>query len=49
MGVKTFLWNKKLSNDQIKFAAKHVLTYCIVYELQVKRVVTFEMVLYHNQ
>ena len=45
MGVKTFLWHKKQTNDQIKLAAKHIKPHFIACELLVLIVVTFGMVL----
>ena len=38
--------NKKISNDQIEFAAKNLKAKLFVCELSVKRVVTFGVVLY---
>ena len=46
MGVTTCLWSE--SNDQVKFAAKTIKAKFIACELLVKRVVTFDMVLYNE-
>ena len=41
--------NKKIRNDQFKFATKNIKAKCNACELSVKRIVTFGVVLYHNQ
>ena len=41
--------NKNISNDQVKVAAKNINTKFFAYELWVKRVGTFGVVLYRNQ
>ena len=38
-----------MSNGQVKFAAKNIKANFIACELSVQRVVTFDVVLYHNQ
>ena len=50
MSVTTFYGqNQKISNDQVKVAAKKIKASFISCELLVNRVVTFGMVLHHNQ
>ena len=41
--------NKKIRNHQFKFATKNIKAKFIACEHSVKRIVTFGVVLYHNQ
>ena len=41
--------NRKINNDQVKFAAKNIKAKVIACDLAVKKIVTFGVVLYRSQ
>ena len=50
MGVNLFCCrNQKISNNQVKLAAKNIKANFIACELSLQRIVTFDVVLYRNQ
>ena len=51
MGVNTITCgrNQNISNDQVKVAAKNIKAKIFACEIWVKRVGTFDVVLYRNQ